>query len=63
MPLSLLSPASTITTTLTTSMAIYADGSVQKDVLWSLGLLLMGMSLIFILIIHMIGKKGAKSRG
>ncbi len=31
--------------------------------LWSLGLLLMGMSLIFILIIHMVGKKGAKSRG
>lgn len=63
MPLSLLSPASTITTTLTTSMAIYADGSVQKDVLWSLGLLLMGMSLIFILIIHLIAKKGEKARG
>lgn len=63
MPTSLLSPASTITTTLTTSMAIYADGSVQKDVLWSLGLLLMAMSLVFILIIHLIGHKGAKSRG
>ena len=63
MPASLLSPASTITTTLTTSMAIYADGSVQKDVLWSLGLMLMGMSLIFIMIIHFIGKKGAKSHG
>lgn len=63
MPTSLLSPASTITTTLTTSMAIYADGSVQKDVLWSLGLLLMAMSLVFILIIHLIGRKGAKARG
>ena len=63
MPTSLLSSASTITTTLTTSMAIYATGSVQSDVLWALGLMLMGMSLIFILIIHMIGRKGAKARG
>ena len=29
----------------------------------ALGLLLMGMSLIFILIIHLIGRKGAKARG
>ena len=63
MPTSLLSPASTITTTLTTSMAVYAEGSAQDDVLWALGLLLMGMSLIFILIIHLIGRKGAKARG
>ena len=63
MPQGLLDSASTITTTLTTSMAVYATGSVQNDVLWSLGLLLMGMSLIFIMIIHLIGAKGAKSRG
>ena len=63
MPHRLLDSASTITTTLTTSMAVYATGSVQNDVLWSLGLLLMGMSLIFILIIHLIGAKGAKARG
>ncbi|MDM8245574.1 phosphate ABC transporter permease subunit PstC [Collinsella tanakaei] len=63
MPEGLLDSASTITTTLTTSMAVYATGSVQNDVLWSLGLLLMGMSLIFIMIIHLIGAKGAKSRG
>lgn len=60
MPTSLLSPASTITTTLTTSMAVYAEGSAQDDVLWALGLLLMGMSLIFILIIHLIGRKGRR---
>lgn len=60
MPTSLLSPASTITTTLTTSMAVYAEGSAQDDVLWALGLLLMGMSLIFILIIHLIGRKGGR---
>lgn len=63
MPTSLISSASTITTTLTTSMAVYATGSVQNDALWSLGLLLMGMSLVFIKIIHLIGHKGAKSRG
>ena len=63
MPAGLLAPDSTITTTLTTSMAVYAEGSVQDDVLWSLGLLLMGMSLIFILIIHLIGRKGAIDRG
>lgn len=60
MPTSLLSPASTITTTLTTSMAVYAEGSAQDDVLWALGLLLMGMSLIFILIIHLIGRRGGR---
>ena len=54
---------SAITTTLTTSMAVYAEGSAQDDILWALGLLLMGMSLIFILIIHLIGRKGAKARG
>lgn len=63
MPASLISSASTITTTLTTSMAVYATGSVQNDALWSLGLLLMGMSLFFIMVIHLIGRKGARSRG
>lgn len=63
MPAGLLDAASTITTTLTTSMAVYAEGSAQDDILWALGLLLMGMSLIFILIIHLIGRKGVKARG
>lgn len=61
MPTSLLSAASTITTTLTTSMAVYADGSVQDDTLWALALLLMAMSLFFIMIIHVIGNKEAKA--
>ena len=60
MPAGLLDAASTITTTLTTSMAVYAEGSAQDDILWALGLLLMGMSL---LIIHLIGRKGVKARG
>lgn len=58
MPDGLLSSASTITTTLTTSMAVYADGTPQSDILWALGLLLMAMSLVFILIIHCVGRKG-----
>lgn len=61
MPTGLLTAASTITTTLTTSMAVYADGSVQDSVLWALGLLLMGMSLLFILVIHLIGNREAKA--
>ena len=63
MPTGLLSSASTLTTTITTSMAVYATGSVQNDVLWSLAMILLGMSLIFILLIHLIGHQGAKSRG
>ena len=63
MPTGLLSSASTLTTTITTSMAVYATGSVQNDALWSLAMILLGMSLIFILIIHLIGRQGAKSRG
>ena len=63
MPTGLPDAASTITTTLTTSMAVYADGSPQSDILWSLGLLLMGMSLVFILLIHFVGRKGATERG
>ena len=63
MPTGLLSSASTLTTTITTSMAVYATGSVQNDALWSLAMILLGMSLIFILLIHLIGRQGAKSRG
>lgn len=59
MPTSLLDSASTITTTLTTSMAVYADGSPQADILWALGMILLAMSLIFILLIHLVGRKKA----
>lgn len=62
MPEGLLDAASTITTTLTTSMAVYADGTPQADALWSLSLLLMGMSLAFILVIHVVGRKGTMDR-
>ena len=40
-----------------------AMGTVHNDVLWSLALLLLAMSLVFIMIIHLIGHKGAAKRG
>lgn len=63
MPTSLLTPASTLTSVLTMGMGNEAMGTVYNDVLWSLALLLLLMSLVFILIIHLIGRKGAKIRG
>ena len=61
MPQGLLSPAATLTTALTSGFANATTGSVQYHALWALGLLLMGMSLFFILIIHVIGSKGSKA--
>lgn len=63
MPSSLFTPASTLTSVLTMGMGNEAMGTVYNDVLWSLALLLMAMSLVFILVIHLIGHKGAKLRG
>ena len=63
MPVGLLSPAATLTTALTSGFANATTGSVQYHALWALGLLLMGMSLLFILVIHLIGSKGANDRG
>lgn len=63
MPDSLFTPAATLTSVLTMGMGNEAMGTVYNNVLWSLALLLMVMSLIFILIIHIIGHKGAKHRG
>ena len=60
MPTGLFTPASTLTSVLTMGMGNEAMGTVYNDALWSLALLLMLMSLIFILIIHLIGRKGAK---
>lgn len=59
MPQGLLTPAATLTSVLTMGMGNEAMGTVYSDVLWSLALVLMGMSLVFILVIHLIGRKGA----
>ncbi|QOY60031.1 phosphate ABC transporter permease subunit PstC [Thermophilibacter immobilis] len=63
MPNGLLDPAATLTTALTSGLSNATTGSVEYHALWSLGLLLMGMSLLFILIIHLIGRRGTKSHG
>ena len=63
MPTSLLDPAATLTTALTSGLANATTGSIQYHALWSLGLLLLIMSLFFILVIHIIGKRGAKANG
>jgi phosphate transport system permease protein len=58
-PTSLTTPAATLTSVITTSMGNEAMGTVYNDVLWSLALVLLVMSLVFIMIIHIIGRKGA----
>ena len=63
MPSGLLDPASTLTAALTAGLSNATSGSLYYHALWSLGLLLLGMSLVFILIIHLIGRKGAKANG
>ena len=63
MPCGLLDPAATLTTALTSGLSNAATGSVEYHALWSLGLLLMAMSLVFIMVIHVIGKRGVKANG
>ena len=59
MPQGLLTPASTLTSVLTMGMGNEAMGTVYNDVLWSLALILLLMSLVFILIVHLIGGREA----
>ena len=63
MPTGLLDPASTLTAALTAGLSNATSGSVYYHALWSLGLILLVMSLVFIMIIHLIGRKGAKANG
>lgn len=63
MPTSLFTPAATLTSILTMGMGNTVTGTLQNNVLWSLALILLLMSLVFIMIVHLIGRRGAKSRG
>ena len=63
MPTGLLDPASTLTAALTAGLSNATSGSVYYHALWTLGLILLAMSLVFIMIIHLIGRKGAKTNG
>lgn len=62
LPHSLVSPASTLTSVLTTGIGNTVMGSLQNNALWSLALVLLVMSLIFNLVIRLIGRKGAMSK-
>lgn len=59
MPSSLVSPSSTLTSVLTTGIGNTVMGSLANNALWSLALVLLVMSLIFNLIVRLIGRKGA----
>ncbi|MFC7392303.1 phosphate ABC transporter permease subunit PstC [Scopulibacillus cellulosilyticus] len=58
LPHSLIEPAATLTTIITLSMGHTTDGSVLNDVLWSLGLILLVMSYIFIILIRFLSRRG-----
>ena len=59
MPSSLTTPASTLTSILTMGIGNTIMGTVENNVLWSLALILLVMSLFFNIVIRIIGKKGA----
>ena len=63
MPQGLLTPAATLTSVLTMGMGNEAMGTVYNDVLWSLALVLLLMSLVFILLVHLVGRLGAARNG
>lgn len=57
MPYNLVSPAATLTSQLTSQMGNTVMGTLPNNALWSLALLLLAMSLVFNLLVHLIGKK------
>lgn len=62
MPHNLISPASTLTSVLTMGIGNTVMGSLANNALWSLALLLLLMSLLFNLLVRLIGRKGAMGR-
>ncbi len=58
-PTSLTTPASTLTSILTMGIGNTIMGTLENNVLWSLALILLLMSLLFNIIIRLIGQKGA----
>ncbi|TLQ04106.1 phosphate ABC transporter permease subunit PstC [Pediococcus stilesii] len=59
LPQDLVSPASTLTSVLTTGIGNTVLGTLPNNALWSLALVLLLMSLVFNLLTRFIGKKGA----
>lgn len=58
MPDSLVSPSATLTSVLTMGIGNTVMGSLQNNVLWSLAMILLLMSLVFNILIRWIGRKG-----
>lgn len=58
MPKGLISPASTLTSQLTTEIGNTTLGTLPNNALWSLALVLLFMSLVFNIIVRFIGKRG-----
>jgi len=56
-PKSLVYPAATLTTAITSSLGETVEGSTANHSLWALGLILLAMSYVFILVIRWIGRK------
>lgn len=63
MPAGLTTPASTLTSILTMGIGNTIMGTVENNVLWSLALILLFMSLVFNILIRYIGKKGDITNG
>jgi phosphate transport system permease protein len=59
LPSSLTTPAATLTSILTMGIGNTVMGTLENNILWSLALLLLLMSLVFNIVIRMIGKKGS----
>ena len=59
LPSSLVTPASTLRSILTMGIGNTIMGTVENNVLWSLALILLFMSLVFNIVIRLIGKKGS----
>lgn len=56
-PKSLFEPASTLTSILTMEMGYTVMGEVENNALWSLALVLLAMSLVFIIVIRFLGRR------
>ncbi|HEY4399078.1 MAG TPA: phosphate ABC transporter permease subunit PstC [Lactobacillaceae bacterium] len=58
MPHNLITPATTLTSVLTSGIGNTIDGSLQNNVLWTLAMILLLMSLVFNMIVRAIGRRG-----
>lgn len=62
-PDSILSPTTSLTTAIASDMGGAMDGGEYSTALWTMALVLFGLSLLFILLIHLVSRKGGKSHG